>query len=835
MKILAILLLSLLSAIPAFSAQIPEKAEVLVFDDFSGGLNKTVAENKLNRNYSPNVLNVFIDEEPGRLKKVGGFQVIGATNTLDYVSTLVKFRESGGQSTYIVSDSSTVLETVDFMSFTNLRSGLNQTALISCTQVLDDMWCTNGVQSVWTWSGTTVTILDGQTYSGTKTPDVPKGQHILFADERVWLFNTDSDDSAVHYSALSSTDGVAINPDDYRAWPETNSLNISEGDGYTGTAIWNFRGRVHVGKQNGIWVLFGSDEDTYNFRKIVSHIGPDSNDSVKVLDNQTYFKANGGFYKFDGSSVYNISDGFASDFENIESNETSVQSLSWDTKIEFDAGTMENLKSDSDGFVRLDTTTVVISTPCAGIEGCVEELNWSGTPNLLLYNINSATSTHFFSIPNSIMFTTFTSNFVGYVSSFTFALCASGGSGGGPFILSLRNARSGNQQDWGFFQESPNPVFSREAGFCPGDEQEGTPLVNSPSGGDIRGISGTYFSDKYATFTVTGSDLANGDLQARLEFPGSVGVTYKVYFPTATGGGNGAIRVIAVTTGTYTSEIATASAITAWESFRAGYNSNSGNVHFSIRTGTSVAKIVTTAFSDIASGSPINYPSTHTFFQWSSTMTSPTQGGVFNSIIPELDYVAADYNQGGSNLDRTISEVWKNRWWVFVSTELGSTSKVGYVKSKSINSNPDAFTNLHGINIRSLLNSDEFFYAGSSTAGVFMRLDSGTNFNGKTIVGIYEFPETVMANPFFKKEVLRYHIDSQQQTGATIKILTSVDGGDFTTSSTTISGVGRTTKTINNVQTNGYSFKWRILNDDLDKDLRLNSFGVIYMQTQRSD
>jgi hypothetical protein len=282
--------------------------------------------------------------------------------------------------------------------------------------------------------------------------------------------------------------------------------------------------------------------------------------------------------------------------------------------------------------------------------------------------------------------------------------------------------------------------------------------------------------------------------------------------------------------GQFTSEIATVTPINSWQNFNAENVTNGGSILYFIKASTSLVSIATVTYIPISPGSGINFPSQSNFIQWAATFTS-----IATPSSPRIDKVTITHNEGGVTDARPISEVWGNRYWAFGSTITSGNTSVGYLKSKVTNANPNAWMPVNGINIKSILVCDDLFYAGSSTAGVILRLDFGTNFNGSPIVAFYDTPLMTLGNNFFKKDLMKYLIDVEKETGSTLKIGTSVDGGAFTENSINTSGSGRMLTNLNAVNRNGYAFQFRFKNDTLDKDIGFNTFGVMYKTTQKGN
>lgn len=260
---------------------------------------------KLQKGQSPAMENVWVDEKPGSVITAPGFVKVGTTPSNNPSPFCINFfRTAAGTQTFVISDNATVWTTVDFQNFTSIITGLSSSFQLRGKVIRDKLWLTNGSDSVRTYDGTTVTVLDGT--GG--TPNVPKGRFIDYHDERVWLYHIPSNRSQVAFSALTDSSGTIIAPDNASAWPSSNTLQISEGDADFGTGMLLYRGYLHFFKQYSIWRLVGYDEYTYTRVKTRASTGCRFNESIQILDSLVHFIGVDGIYVFDGEESQRISD-----------------------------------------------------------------------------------------------------------------------------------------------------------------------------------------------------------------------------------------------------------------------------------------------------------------------------------------------------------------------------------------------------------------------------------------------------------------------------------------------------------------------------------------------
>lgn len=269
-------------------------------------LNTASAPTKLKQGQTPDMKNCWVDEKPGSVITAPGFIKVGQTPSNNPSPFCINyFKTSSGTQTFVISDNSTVWTTVDFQNFTAIITGLSSSFQLRGKVIRDKLWLTNGSDSVRTFDGTSVVVLDG---SGS-TPDVPKGRFIDYHDERVWLFHVPSARSAVYFSSLTDASANIIDPDNVAAWDTSdNFLQVSEGDADFGTGMILYNGYLHFFKQYSIWRLVGYDEYTYTRVKTRASTGTRFNESVQVLDSVILLIGVDGIYVFDGDTTVRISD-----------------------------------------------------------------------------------------------------------------------------------------------------------------------------------------------------------------------------------------------------------------------------------------------------------------------------------------------------------------------------------------------------------------------------------------------------------------------------------------------------------------------------------------------
>ena len=316
------------------------------------------APTKLKQGQTPDMQNCWVDEKPGSVITAPGYHKVGTIPSGNPVTFCINyFKTSSGTQTFVVSDNSTVWTTVDFQNFTSIITGLSSSFQLRGAVIRDKLWLTNGSDSVRTFDGTSVVVLDG---TGS-TPTVPKGRYIAYHDERVWIYHVSSARSAVYFSSLTDSSANIIDPDNSAAWDTTdNFIQVSEGDADFGTGMILYRGYLHFFKQYSIWRLVGYDEYTYSRVKTRASTGTRFNESVQILDDVVHLIGVDGIYVFDGDTSVRISDIIdpatasqtAFGFNQLQQPNTNNQFWEVDSTTDFNAGTVPtNLSIDNEAIL----------------------------------------------------------------------------------------------------------------------------------------------------------------------------------------------------------------------------------------------------------------------------------------------------------------------------------------------------------------------------------------------------------------------------------------------------------------------------------------------------
>lgn len=750
-----------------------------LISDVSGGLNTSDPSHKMDSKFSPYMRNAFIDG--GMIETPGGYVVLGSTNVLAKVTGIFPFVRENGQTTFLVTDSSVTLDTPDFKTWTFVSSNSNTSGYLYWMQVRNKMWGFNGLDFPMTWDGTSKIILNGTL----GTPTVPKFRYGANYQDRIFGFGIPSGASDMYFSSVITTDNVIIAPDDARAWPAINTFSVGRGDGTIGTALWLYQGQLRAGKEQSLFTIYGDDPSNYQPRKEESSLGVVSNDSVRVMDGETHFLGPTGVYR----NVKRISDNIIPDIAAINKAQSQIVSNSWETSPDFLRGYFSwGTTITPTGLLQVSRSsfTANYSTHTGGaLEG--------GEANAQYLSLAQGQSTNFVArIPTEAV----PSNFNGwpFLISF-FGRCVAGGCG--DLRFTVKNNRSGETKAINF-----NPGFG--SGF-------GTTL-------EFWGNQTAYTGKDDVLFTA--DDINKSNMQYKLEYTG-VGNTYDIFPASNTGFSNWVM--LAASTGQYISDISTLAMITAWGNLDSVNNTNGGRINFYYHTSTSLVNIATQTWLQITPGTIIGAPLINKYIQWASTLQA-----VGLTASPNIDNVIISHIEGQGSDARTFAMDWDNRYWMTVTTTTDYSQRLIYVKSRYTNENPDAWMPIEGIPVDCFAKAGNILYGGSSTAGIVMRLDYGTNFNGAAIPSIYDTPDLPLGNYFYDKNILKYIVDGKKISNGTLTIGSSANERTFVNTSFSIDGSGRFLRNVEGVTQPVKTLRLRLQNLEKDIGLGIYNMNILY-------
>lgn len=780
------LLISLLLAVAPsvlLAQALPENTKFKVYSDFSGGMNTSDVD--LADNEAVLIKNAFIDEINGSLVSRYGYTLAGSTTGLQSINFLMEYILDDGSREFIVSDSSVVLATTDFSSYKILKTGLNTNSKVRGTQIYGKAWLTNGVDDVFTYNGTTVTELDGNTYASGKTPNVPKGKYIAFHNGIVFTYNHPNNNSQVIHSAVASTQTVpvALAPDSEWAWPNDaeRTFYVGRGDGEVGTAMFSHLGTLYFGKEKSLYRLFGFDETEFVPVLVSRDIGIVSHETVSFIDGVPYFLGKNGVYELNGIPVP-ASNKIKNDITRSVNNVSRIVANTWDVQSEFARGSFSGTTVTASGILTIWSTNSFRGGNFTDV--AVEPSN--GLTNLTA----ASTSTHFTVITPT---NTIENNFLGYVSR-----------------LKLWNKSvTGNGIDITFYNKRTGGLFSFFSNVQTGSSFGRTNLDSAVNSAGNQAV------------LFTGSDLNNGNLEMRIELNGSS--DFFVYLASATGSTE--VVLSPASTGQFLADITTVTTITFWDSLNSEQTTNGGAISYFVRTATSSVNIATYPWVAITPGSVINSSASNNYIQWASTISA-----VSAVTPPEIDRVDITHNEGQASVSSPFSTNFDGRYLTFISSQVSGDSFHGYMRSKNGIAERDSYVMVSDIPIFSIANLNGNIYGGGTNGRIY-RLFTGTNDNGSAIDTYVEWAGTYLDNPIQRKRVPALITDFKAVQGGVFTVGVSTNNGDFGRFQISMDGSGRNIKWEDAPHQLGDIFRFSLRANQIDKRMEFYKLIVPFVPT----
>jgi len=154
---------------------------------WDAGINKKDAPYKLESNELKDAANMIFDEVPGTGSKRWGSQVIAALPSALPPKYGYVFKMADGTEHFLICDGANLYDTTDLTTFTELITGLDDTAYLQFDTADDRCWITNGSEYVMWYDGTNLVVMDRE-YGNPDTSVAATGdagtdtEHIVDAD-----------------------------------------------------------------------------------------------------------------------------------------------------------------------------------------------------------------------------------------------------------------------------------------------------------------------------------------------------------------------------------------------------------------------------------------------------------------------------------------------------------------------------------------------------------------------------------------------------------------------------------------------------------------------------
>lgn len=802
-----------------------------VYDQW-GSLNTAVEPTKLQKQHTPRAINCLPDEKPGSILTGPGYTKVGDLPSGNPCRFMYTFTKSDGTSIVLVSDNATVWKTVDFVTFTSLITGLSSSFQLRAITVRNKVWLTNGNDSVRTYDGTSVVVLDGTA----STPNVPKGKFIALWQERVWVGDIPNSRSGVRFSALVDTSGNDIAPDNSAAWPTSNEIQYGQDDGDVLCGLKEYRGVLHAFKAFSIYRTDGYDEFTYNPTRTTATTGCRIMESIQERDNLLEFIGKDGVYEFDGVKTDKVSDAIESvdlsqfSFSNIQQTTASSRTKIWTSQADFTGGTLTNVTA----------TRLVDSVVIDGYTYAADYVPNSDPDNPWTRSGNTGSTNE--SVASGILtMTTVTSTQAGFPSSGqTFTRNESGLSNSNGTRMKIRARITSN-----------NTTYDKL--FILIDDGTRYVILNIYGGqiwvGDTGGNITSYVMDTTSAYHVyelkvegsTAYVYVDGTLRITQSLSnGSLG-TKKVAF-----GLNESHPVGVSNTGTVTVDYVSVSFLTngtaewlsdiyhitdtisSWGAFQTDEVLNSGTITYYIRGGTSSVNCAAASWTAITSGATIGLATSAVYVQVKAVFVPASE------TSPELDDITINWSTGTAGTSSTqgvASIVWENRYWL-AGALVGSTYNNALIlRGKRVYGGP--WIRLSGFNILAMCAYNGELYGAKSDSDDIVKLDTGYNLNGSALDSTWETRDEVGGpDEIFIKRWPLIIIAGQRKGNYNLTVDVSTDGGTTfpvaLQKTISLSGTGRFQQELRYGSLMGKQLRVRVRTNGVDQPFEVSSIRMFW-------
>lgn len=768
---------TLLFAVGLAYGQLPNPQALIgaSYRDFSGGYVDAVAPSNLQPNQSPNLLNVKIDDPAGSLKPREGYLRCGITPSGLKPTVLYEYNSnsSGNIPRFIVSDSSTVWQTQDCITFTTVTTRMQGGPIPSITTVRDKIWIVNRSTHAVTWNGSVEAILDGR--ANTPSPAPPRFNYIEFWNERVWGARTTTNPSGVYFSDLTDTLGNDLDPSTGTlAWPAENVIQVAQENGSPIYGIKVYRNALFVFKENGIWRIDFNGPFDITVSKTLSSAGTRYQTSIVEHDNLLYFAGLDGFYAFDGDRAVRVSDAFRNKFNDINQTSVNQQQKTWDTTADFDAGTFSSTTAnDISGTVTLSSISSIIQN--FENSGGGFPSNWSCIASA---GLNQAETCGLYS------------------STMTQPVAGVGNHAIGAWSARLLRADLPTDAALYIYKVDGTTVSTTISGLV-SDEVVSTKTIDTSS--FIGQAVFLHFWNGSGHLT-SSSFTAGSNLTFQYE-RGTRGFAVLDNFQSQ----------LYFSSGVWTSEIYNVVSVSSYSTLEATAISNGGSIAYSVRVGTDATAggIQAKQWVDITPGSLITGTTSDIYVQVKATFTAVSA----RDATPQLQDITVNTVRGTGSSQAIYSFSSGGNLYITAATGTATTNNLVFVRSRL----PlDSWT-LYDLQLGPMTEFNDRFYAGSSTNSFISRMNYGTNDNGGAINWYWESREETYDRPNIRKYLMELNLEFRKGTESALTAGYSRDGGTtYTTKSASAAGSGRGTARFFVAGSNSLDYRFKVSGSTLD-------------------
>ncbi|MDD4892387.1 MAG: hypothetical protein PHH73_00110 [Candidatus Rickettsiella isopodorum] len=316
--------------------------------DFTGGLNLKDYPDLLKPNQCREVFNLLFDDMLGLVKRKPYDRIcnLPVASSVDLKGGCV-FKKDDGSKYYVVQAGSDVYSCTDIDNPTWTKfnpSKLSTLYPLSYAIHYNKLWCSNGINKVFTYDGTT----------STEYSFIPKGQLILSSKGRLWIGSTIDNPNNIYIS------DIHIDPITSDLWDtENNVFKIGFGSGQTIKAMRELNNTIYVFLESSFYGILGNAEsspDDFYIRNISVNYGCLSNNSISDYYGGINFLDKKGICHFEGSGIEIVSDNIKPDIDKFGLVNTNSKKIITTTDTDFNLGTYVNCYT-SGGSIQTSTYT----------------------------------------------------------------------------------------------------------------------------------------------------------------------------------------------------------------------------------------------------------------------------------------------------------------------------------------------------------------------------------------------------------------------------------------------------------------------------------------------
>jgi hypothetical protein len=305
------------------------KAEEFAIKDLSGGMYSNISANQIPDNAAVDIENFYTDVEPLAIERNGSEKrdtTLLGSSSVKTVTGLWEFVDNTGQQWIISYASHTFYKNT--LGNTPTQFGLQATTnnQPDCAVNLGKIWCVNGVDSGWSFDGTSTSTVSG----------MPLGTLIEPWRNRLIVANIASNQSTVRVSA--DGDGTSWTIGALATSPFSFQIGGAN-DGFNVTCTWkSYLDNFVIGRKRDMWYLSGFDQSDYQVRNISSEIGCIQQGSMREFDGSLLFLSNRGMEEMKGYTITSISEPIRDITDKIVKNTVNFRTSVYSTDADWNAG-----------------------------------------------------------------------------------------------------------------------------------------------------------------------------------------------------------------------------------------------------------------------------------------------------------------------------------------------------------------------------------------------------------------------------------------------------------------------------------------------------------------